>query len=128
LSDNPSILSSCVLHVHLFSLCLFYFSDTLPPVSYTLSLHDALPISGVGAFVKDGAISFMEDGTNDADTTVKIGAAEVTWEKSAVDRKSTRLNSSHVSISYAVFCLKKKISTAAGKNMQTHTQRHGTYQ
>src|SRR5438477_8169784 len=76
----------------------FFFNDTATTEIYTLSLHDALPISAVII-------------------------AHTRWDKSPgggwvrspqsipvkqPDRKSTRLNSSHMSISYAVFCLKKK--------------------
>src|SRR5437868_11573032 len=79
---------------------------------YTLSLHDALPISvqveieGVQSerahLVAAGSGRGQETGPADAEVVVfEIGARRA-------DRKSTRLNSSHVSISYAVFCLKKK--------------------
>src|SRR5690348_18425795 len=74
----------------------FFFNDTATTEIYTLSLHDALPIS---------ALSYQE--------LLEFGRlAEVLGYDRAVnpleDRKSTRLNSSHPSISYAVFCLKKK--------------------
>src|SRR6266850_3937445 len=71
-----------------FSILFFFFNDTATTEIYTLSLHDALPISGTGG--------------------------SRTWPSSSArpppprDRKSTRLNSSHLVISYAVFCLKKK--------------------
>src|SRR2546427_4052297 len=78
-------------------ICLFFFffNDTATTEIYTLSLHDALPISF--RVVLDRAASTIQFqypniGTNGLDT----------------DRKSTRLNSSHSQISYAVFCLKKK--------------------
>src|SRR5256885_2399103 len=74
----------------------FFFNDTATTEIYTLSLHDALPISSrIGRpwpAVTDSCIP-MTNGT--------MG-----------DRKSTRLNSSHLVISYAVFCLKKKKNTA----------------
>src|SRR5204862_6275337 len=106
------------------NLCLFLFfsllfNHTAPPYIYTLSLHDALPIS-YSAFID--VLLKMED-------KVEFGL-KVLWERDEVvkqieredddvrqlkgeissqrDRKSTRLNSSHVEISYAVFCLKKK--------------------
>src|SRR6266699_4539861 len=68
----------------------FFFNDTATTEIYTLSLHDALPIDigGVSAPVRARCAA----------------AAHRRWR----DRKSTRLNSSHVRISYAVFCLKKK--------------------
>src|SRR5438874_4582814 len=77
----------------------FFFHDTAPTEIYTLSLHDALPISldSNGRLVRDPEI--ITRGLVHVDTS-----GDVLEE----DRKSTRLNSSHVEISYAVFCLKKK--------------------
>src|SRR5438067_8904049 len=72
----------------------FFFNDTAPTEIYTLSLHDALPISSPAPI--HGA------------TRTTPGAPPTSISRSSADRKSTRLNSSHVSISYAVFCLKKK--------------------
>src|SRR2546428_12302654 len=72
----------------------FFFNDTATTEIYTLSLHDALPIS---AFTED----FM-GGT----TTINFQTSQRIMLP--IDRKSTRLNSSHDQISYAVFCLKKK--------------------
>src|SRR3989337_317641 len=69
----------------------FFFNDTATTEIYTLSLHDALPI-----YAPDNdSIAFACDEGG-------------TYEIYTIDRKSTRLNSSHGSISYAVFCLKKK--------------------
>src|SRR5436309_6020415 len=83
------------LSVRLYPLAVFFFHDTATTEIYTLSLHDALPIS--------------------ARTCRPIPcppprAASLSPRRSSScrDRKSTRLNSSHVKISYAVFCLKKK--------------------
>src|SRR6266700_6616712 len=70
----------------------FFFNDTATAGIYTLSLHDALPISRCCA---SGRPAFT------AGTSGRRG-------RKCRDRKSTRLNSSHVKISYAVFCLKKK--------------------
>src|SRR5207249_10557919 len=102
----------------------FYFTDTLTPELYTLSLHDALPISPAG-----GANNCRNPGVlapNDAEAILDAEYASAVAPSAAIelvscadtriasaslgarDRKSTRLNSSHVSISYAVFCLKKK--------------------
>src|ERR1041385_9466137 len=70
--------------------CSFFFNDTATTEIYTLSLHDALPISA---------------GRRTARSTSR------TWPRcssAATDRKSTRLNSSHGYTPYAVFCLKKK--------------------
>src|SRR5699024_12741480 len=73
----------------------FFFNDTAPTEIYTLSLHDALPISHPHC----------------APFRLLLPACWK-WKERRLqrltDRKSTRLNSSHVSISYAVFCLKKK--------------------
>src|SRR5574340_1434619 len=69
----------------------FFFNDTATTEIYTLSLHDALPIS-------DHRIGIA----------VYRGIEDITAMHIAIDRKSTRLNSSHQKTSYAVFCLKKK--------------------
>src|SRR6266542_5723246 len=71
------------------SVLSFFFNDTATTEIYTLSLHDALPIY---RFPRPRCPSF------------RVGSDL----RKSVDRKSTRLNSSHGSISYAVFCLKKK--------------------
>src|SRR2546422_11678887 len=76
----------------------FFFNDTATTEIYTLSLHDALPISARLAFVAS-ADARRARGAVDGDVVV---------DDAAGDRKSTRLNSSHGYISYAVFCLKKK--------------------
>src|SRR3989337_3787512 len=68
----------------------FFFNDTATTEIYTLSLHDALPISQQLAHGLDAPRPFRKH------------------DRQRLDRKSTRLNSSHGSISYAVFCLKKK--------------------
>src|SRR5688572_31958008 len=79
----------------------FFFNDTATTEIYTLSLHDALPISPS----QDGA-AFSRAGLSSSVHIVRVGnARKCHWSK---DRKSTRLNSSHSQISYAVFCLKKK--------------------
>src|SRR5690348_11564619 len=79
---------------------LFFFNDTATPELYTLSLHDALPIS------RDAGAALPRDLVTGGDVDdVDRDVGELGAER---DRKSTRLNSSHPSISYAVFCLKKK--------------------
>src|SRR5688572_31891221 len=78
----------------LFSLCFFFFNDPATTEIYTLSLHDALPIYGRGRAGRPRPRQPPHAGAP------RAAAAE--------DRKSTRLNSSHSQISYAVFCLKKK--------------------
>src|SRR5690606_41980051 len=93
------------------------FSYSVTAAIYTLSLHDALPIS-------DGKISRL--GSKDVKEVLAVELIcfieglglnvlktfkEIYGELNETDRKSTRLNSSHVKISYAVFCLKKKKNT-----------------
>src|SRR5256885_11208064 len=78
----------------------FFFNDTATTEIYTLSLHDALPISSLISFF------LVEIGDKTQIATVALAARY--HALIAVDRKSTRLNSSHLVISYAVFCLKKK--------------------
>src|SRR5688572_32533735 len=98
---------------------LFFFYDTATTEIYTLSLHDALPISGDG----DG-VRLRSPGWSAAETRgpvephanpTRVSLCIIRDETMAPgarsnpgDRKSTRLNSSHSQISYAVFCLKKK--------------------
>src|SRR2546426_9214823 len=85
--------------------CFFFFNDTATTEIYTLSLHDALPISA-GADVLEAAAA---GGRAEADAAVVVGGAvDLQINAAGADRKSTRLNSSHLVISYAVFCLKKK--------------------
>src|SRR5438552_5340727 len=94
------------MHRLYLALFLFFFNDPATTEIYTLSLHDALPISGEGR---------------------ATGVRRARWEellpyaagppaggpiRRPRDRKSTRLNSSHQIISYAVFCLKKKKKTS----------------
>src|SRR5437764_8666901 len=81
-------------------LLSFFFNDTATTEIYTLSLHDALPIS---AGSKQANILLVDDQPGKLLTYQAILA-----DVGAQDRKSTRLNSSHRCISYAVFCLKKK--------------------
>src|SRR5699024_12730509 len=95
------------------------------PPSHTLSLHDALPIYTGGAekMLGNGDMLYKPVGVNNPirvqgtfvrsaeihaviDFLKKHSGAD--YDEAMIDRKSTRLNSSHVSISYAVFCLKKK--------------------
>src|SRR3712207_7885131 len=83
-------------------IVLFFFNDTATTEIYTLSLHDALPICrGRGPRRVRGALLH---------TPGHPSLPGVDGHQAA-DRKSTRLNSSHANISYAVFCLKKKIQT-----------------
>src|SRR5439155_6027581 len=97
----------------------FFFNHTATTEIYTLSLHDALPIS-VLLLAVAGAESAAKDDCQAMPAPTGLAAqiidhfapqdaVQVTWTQVPYeDRKSTRLNSSHVAISYAVFCLKKK--------------------
>src|SRR5436309_13092751 len=76
----------------------FFFNDTPTTEIYTLSLHDALPISRCSRFRPRSSRS----------TCTRRCTCRTSSGCRRSDRKSTRLNSSHVKISYAVFCLKKK--------------------
>src|SRR5260221_3804268 len=98
---------------------LFFFNDTATTEIYTLSLHDALPISmkatferrqlalpaGLPAGLSDG---FSSDAAKQAQWAAFLKKNRLEALELA-DRKSTRLNSSHTVISYAVFCLKRNI-------------------
>src|SRR3712207_9053983 len=89
----------------------FFFNDTATTEIYTLSLHDALPISW-------WASSGIMDGPERTRLPLPGAPQDVHRADQVIlpqgkrhdtrDRKSTRLNSSHANISYAVFCLKKK--------------------
>src|SRR5256885_5518816 len=111
------------IYYHYYSLLLifffFFFNDTATTEIYTLSLHDALPIwwrimaPSRSALLRDWFSCrwrrrFRRGGRSD--------------HALSGDRKSTRLNSSHLVISYAVFCLKKK--KILYKGIQDHSPRH----
>src|SRR2546429_5959679 len=101
----------------------FFFNDTATTEIYTLSLHDALPISLFGHAVRavwaglevqkipHGAHQPVLMPRNKAHARGRRIIGESERRDKQVDRKSTRLNSSHGYISYAVFCLKKKKNT-----------------
>src|SRR5437868_11334358 len=91
----------------------FFFIDPPPTEIYTLSLHDALPIS-------DDARRRLRHGGRDHRDRPRRGDGGRDARPPS-DRKSTRLNSSHVSISYAVFCLKKKKQHRSKRPMQRIT-------
>src|SRR3712207_7281713 len=91
---------------------MFFFNDTATTEIYTLSLHDALPIScnydlpNVICVAATDRSDRLAEFSNRGARTVDLAAPGVAI--ASTDRKSTRLNSSHANISYAVFCLKKK--------------------
>src|SRR3712207_7328316 len=98
----------------LHSVAVFFFNDTATTEIYTLSLHDALPISRtplLGSSVHRAnrhrvtqAIRLSSSDRSESQPASSRGLG-LSYKE---DRKSTRLNSSHANISYAVFCLKKK--------------------
>src|SRR2546430_12942765 len=96
------------------ALCLFFFffNDTATTEIYTLSLHDALPIS-----LKAGGMS--PELTAELHNGMLLEGVQLFQ-----DRKSTRLNSSHSQISYAVFCLKKKKNINRVRAMRVSGQQH----
>src|SRR5438445_9536001 len=82
----------------------FFLSDAPATEIYTLSLHDALPISGAAARpIRRASANLVGNVRPRNGVLAESGNGDVVR-----DRKSTRLNSSHANISYAVFCLKKK--------------------
>src|SRR5438034_6175506 len=88
---------------------LLVYTDWLSTQFYTLSLHDALPISVKGEItLLIGKGEHVADDTPIPEAVASLVALGVS-RMDAIDRKSTRLNSSHTVISYAVFCLKKKM-------------------
>src|SRR5689334_24967386 len=91
-----------ILFVFLF-LSFFFFNDTATTEIYTLSLHDALPIWG-----STRPLSWHSRWKSQVRQFRNSSRARFRPRFRRGDRKSTRLNSSHSSISYAVFCLKKK--------------------
>src|SRR3712207_8321588 len=93
----------------------FFFNDTATTEIYTLSLHDALPIlplrRELGDEPPDVVVALPDDHGAEVlrHDLLRDEAVGVDGREGRLDRKSTRLNSSHANISYAVFCLKKKI-------------------
>src|SRR2546430_4013214 len=97
-------------------IIFFFFNDTATTEIYTLSLHDALPICA-------GTAPRGERGAGAGMVAVAVTGI-VSWPAGKrSDRKSTRLNSSHSQISYAVFCLKKKKNRATSLTHQSGDDR-----
>src|SRR3712207_9399209 len=103
-----------MLKIRMLNCYLFFFNDTATTEIYTLSLHDALPISPIVKTVATenrgleelaAAVESYRDFQRTSEGAGGRRGAVARWR---IDRKSTRLNSSHANISYAVFCLKKK--------------------
>src|SRR5204862_6742234 len=103
------------LHIYRYFI-FFFFNDPAPTEIYTLSLHDALPIYRSGSarrrvgLLPPGAVErrSLEPRARRGGPRRAVHGRRVGARHGPQDRKSTRLNSSHVEISYAVFCLKKK--------------------
>src|SRR3712207_8418038 len=98
-------------------MVFFFFNDTATTEIYTLSLHDALPICEAALQLGDGArrCRHRELALHGQPHPLALSAGREPalrhpsrHRSCRLDRKSTRLNSSHANISYAVFCLKKK--------------------
>src|SRR5438477_8575834 len=85
----------------------FFFNDTATTEIYTLSLHDALPIS-ISRRCEASSLPSTPRLTTTSSAACSLSRRRWLFAIQKRDRKSTRLNSSHMSISYAVFCLKKK--------------------
>src|SRR2546422_899289 len=95
------------------SPCFFFFNDTATTEIYTLSLHDALPISrGRVAHARGEPAGGRVAAQGGARHGAARRARAASHRRGSRDRKSTRLNSSHGYISYAVFCLKKKSASS----------------
>src|SRR3712207_8687094 len=106
-------------------MLFFFFNDTATTEIYTLSLHDALPICDARRPHLRRRLPLGRRRPVPVQELPRLAAAE---ERGAagrggpgIDRKSTRLNSSHANISYAVFCLKKKNYTARYHSLAIHT-------
>src|SRR5688572_31643082 len=95
-----------LLNTIYFLFISFFFNDTATTEIYTLSLHDALPI------LKKKNLGFAAGIVRDSDKRSLLSCHK--------DRKSTRLNSSHSQISYAVFCLKKKKTSSYCSSPKTY--------
>src|SRR5256885_17147689 len=91
---------TCEIKIGVFYISsFFFFNDTATTEIYTLSLHDALPICALLRVFAAGRVLLAARRGLAVRGIVLVAR---------LDRKSTRLNSSHLVISYAVFCLKKK--------------------
>src|SRR5437773_9186792 len=95
----------------------FFFHRPPTTAIYTLSLHDALPISELGS-VRIGAPPLGDVARGAGDRRSR--RLEQLRHVGRRDRKSTCLNSSHITISYAVFCLKKKKKRKSNKHTHGH--------
>src|SRR5260221_10327436 len=118
--------SNLITSLHHFFF-FFFFNDTATTEIYTLSLHDALPISFAAHHAMSlhvSSIAWQIRGSALARDTSVQQMSEFT--ERLRDRKSTRLNSSHTVISYAVFCLKKKKKTQAVSSPMNYNREYGS--
>src|SRR5690349_22930868 len=100
----------------------FLLHETAPADIYTLSLHDALPIwAGQRHRGGAGQPDLLEHHRGQARRVALRAHHDQILAHEPVDRKSTRLNSSHVEISYAVFCLKKKTNCVLNDLLAIHS-------
>src|SRR5438552_10097810 len=108
-----------LISLYTYQFIFFFFNDTATTDIYTLSLHDALPIlPALQRLEREGGVEEQER----IEQRVRLGERSSAVEVDRADRKSTRLNSSHQIISYAVFCLKKK-----NKKPTTFKLTHSTF-
>src|SRR3982750_4992736 len=106
-----------VILFYVFLFFFFFFNDTATTEIYTLSLHDALPISAARRSASHSAIELRTSRT-------RCNFHDLSHFAFCEDRKSTRLNSSHDQISYAVFCLKKKKTSQASASVGPYSTLH----
>src|SRR5690625_6778476 len=104
---------------------IFFFTDPPTTSLYTLSLHDALPIypryvRQIECFLNGTPVILTDEYSIGSFTGNLNGLMRFSQFVQQPDRKSTRLNSSHVAISYAVFCLKKKKKKERQSECLTH--------
>src|SRR5256885_13128693 len=100
------------------SRLFFFFNDTATTEIYTLSLHDALPISMSMRVNNQERQAHTIFGWQERKDSFR--QRHFAWIRHRTDRKSTRLNSSHLVISYAVFCLKKKTNVMPPSTSPRH--------
>src|SRR2546429_3099319 len=106
-----------LFHTLLLFFFFFFFNDTATTEIYTLSLHDALPISAA-------ELEFAHLAQPELPRPAPGYPNRARCRRRGADRKSTRLNSSHGYISYAVFCLKKKKKIKIKQNNAQNTTEH----
>src|SRR3712207_8054822 len=104
-----------------FAHCFFFFNNTATTEIYTLSLRDALPICAAADPLDEVLDTAAATGWGLHELPARF---TIRTDAEAADRKSTRLNSSHANISYAVFCLKKKQETSVSQVESHQSENH----